>query len=95
MPRKLPRVESYGEYSSKNYGLHCLKVIFPDVITLFYSYDTIIAYRDTQDDFVMSQNIWGKTTEGHMNMLESEKKNRIPHEEFEKKLQAALERHFQ
>jgi hypothetical protein len=97
MLRELPRVESYGTpHKTKHYGnLDTLKVTIPEVITLFYSYQTIIAYRDVEDGFVMSQNIWGSLTGGHMNLLSGDKKLRIPHEEFEIKLQAAMERHCQ
>jgi len=90
----LPRIWNYGQYDSDNYGAHSLAVAF-DVFTLYYSYDTIIAYKDRDDGFVMRENIWNTTTGKHMNWLDDNHKNRITGAEFEVKLQAMLERHTQ
>lgn len=89
----LPRIYNYEQYDSDNYGVHSLAVTF-DYFTLFYSYDTIIAFKD-KDGFVMRENIWGTTTGKHMNWLDDDHKKRIPSQEFEQKLQAMLERHVQ
>jgi hypothetical protein len=90
----LPRISSYGQYDSDNYGVNSLQVQF-DSFTLFYSYQTIIAYKDNQDGFVMCKNSWGTTTGKHMNWLDEDHSKRIDGNLFEQKLKDMLERHIQ
>ena len=89
----LPRISSYGDYSSDNYGVNSLRVDF-NGFTLFYSYKTIIAYRDNDDGFVMRKNDWSVVTGKHMNWLDDNKKSRLDGELFESKLQEMLNRHI-
>jgi len=88
----LPTISSYGDYSSNNYGAHTLKVTMGD-FALFYSYQTIVAFSDSRG-FFCSENVWSSTTGKHLNMLEPNKKNRLPHHEFEVELQNMLSRHL-
>jgi|SRR5690349_16305730 len=91
---ELPQFQSYGNYSNDNYGNHTLQIFLPG-ITLWYSYKTIVAYRDSQDGLVVCENIWGPTTGKHLNWIDDgDKKNRIKSDEFDTMLKAALERHF-
>lgn len=89
----LPTIRNYGDYSSDNYGAHSLLVSFPN-FELFYSYQTIVAYREFGGDgLVVSQNDWGTTTGKHLNWIDDgDKGSRIPYEEFKTKLNAMLER---
>lgn len=88
----LPKIKSYGHYSSSNYGVHTLKVSLGNII-LYYSYDTIVAYEDLEDRLVICENVWTRTTGKHLNMI-SQNKVRTPYHIFKKKLEAALARHI-
>lgn len=90
----LPKISSYGQYSSENYGVNSLEVKF-DTFTLYYSYDTIIAFKDYEDGLVVRKNDWSTTTGKHLNWLDGgDKKSRLDSTQFNEKLQAFLERHI-
>lgn len=85
----LPAISNYGEYSSSNYGAHTLRV---DVgsLTLWYSYDTVVAFRG-KNGRVVSQNVWGTTTGKHLNWIDGgNKSTRIPYDQFVEQLQSYL-----
>jgi hypothetical protein len=91
---ELPKISGYGEYSSENYGVNCLRVDLK-TLSLYYSYDTIVAYKDFQDGLVVRENDWGPTTGKHINWIDGgNKRNRLSEEKFEEKLQLALARHI-
>ena len=48
MSSNLPTIDNYGQYSSNNYGAHT-RLLRTANIDLYYSYDTIVAYRDSID----------------------------------------------
>ena len=79
--------------SSDNYGAHTLRVDLGD-IELFYSYETIVAYRDSKDGLVCSKNVWTNTTGKHLNWI-AEKKDRVDNSTFNQMLDAAILRHIQ
>ena len=93
----LPTISNYYGYSSDNYGAHSLKVVIPPTrknakgITLFYSYDTIIAYRQ-DGETIARVNDWGSTTGKHLNAIEPNHSARIEGDKFEKMLIKALKR---
>lgn len=87
----LPTISSYGNYESDNYGAHTLCVDF-DSFRLYYSYKTIVAYYDTQDGLVCSENVWGTTTGKHLNWIQPDKKERVKSEKFDTMLKTMLER---
>jgi hypothetical protein len=82
---------NYGEYSSGNYGAHTVAV---DVgsLTLYFSYNTVVAFRDNVD-FQISENVWSRTTGKHLNWLDPDKSKRLPNSEFEERLENVLRRH--
>lgn len=88
---KLPKISSYGNYSNNNYGAHTLKVDM-GTFELYYSYETIVAYYDSQDGLVCSINQWGSTTAKHLNFIQPNKKNRVEVDVFEAMLQEMLSR---
>lgn len=47
-------------------------------LDIYYSYDTIIAYR-FDDELIVSENKWSVTTGRHLNTICRDKKKRIPH----------------
>ena len=94
---KLPTISNYYCYSSDNYGAHSLRVDIPPTrktakgITLYYSYSTIIAYRQS-GELVARVNDWGNTTGKHLNSLEPNKSARLKGADFEKALLKAMKR---
>ncbi len=86
------RIRNYGEYSSKNYGAHSLEVDIGN-LTLYFSYDTVIAFSDGQGRKV-SENAWGTTTGKHLNWIDGgDKKSRLPRKQFEAELNKVLKQH--
>ena len=54
-------------------------------ITLYYSYQTLIAIKDIDNTYFVSENIYSNTTGKYINTLEPNKDNRLKREVFEKK----------
>ena len=84
----LPSISSYGDYTSDNYGAHSLKVTVGN-FTVYFSYKTPVAFEG-REGLVCSENAWSTTTGKHLNWIEPNKKARVPHAEFEAKLQAEM-----
>ena len=81
-------VEPYG-YNG-NYGTNALKITVGGV-TIWYSYDTAVAFETHATGLVVCENVWGKTTGKHLNIIDGGNKSaRLPAAEFEKKLQAVV-----
>lgn len=92
---QLPTITNYGQYSNDNYGAHTLKVGL-GTISLFYSYDTIVAYSDSDDGLTVCENIWSTTTGKHLNWIDGGRKDRRKDSAtFDAMLSAALARHIQ
>ncbi|KKK97554.1 hypothetical protein LCGC14_2651560 [marine sediment metagenome] len=82
----LPKIENYGKYNSDNYGRHCLKVTM-ERLTVWFSYNTPVAYQSNSSPIVVRQNDWGTTTGKHLNWIDGgNKKDRIPGKQFESQL---------
>lgn len=88
----LPKIASYGEYKSGNYGAHSLRVDI-GTLSLYFSYETVVAFQDT-DGLKVRQNDWSTTTGKHLNWIDGggalEKKKRLTSDEFETALSAKL-----
>lgn len=81
---KLPKINTYGNYSSGNYGAHCLCVEVSNV-TVWFSYKTPIAFQVGNQDRVVRQNDWSNTTGKHLNAIDGgNKKTRVDSATFEK-----------
>ena len=92
-PLPLPYVKSYGKYSGQNYGINTLLVSLGQ-IDLYYSYRTIVAFRD-ELGLMVRQNDWNVTTGKHLNWIDGgNKKERVTREIFQAALQASLDKHF-
>lgn len=61
--------------------------------TLYFSYETVVAYEDLDTPIQVSENVWTKTTGKHLNMIDPDKTKRIPYDQFQKNLQAMLLKH--
>lgn len=83
---RMPSIsEIYGTYRK------CIAVEVGDM-TFYFSYDTCVAYWAPGEGMVISENVWSTTTGRHLNLINDDKSERIPYNEFEKKLKAALMR---
>ena len=62
-------------------------------LTLWYSYRSIIAFREANKPRVVIENIWNTTTGKHLNWIDGGDKNaRLEYHEFQNQLKAAMER---
>lgn len=87
------KIRSYGNYSSSNYGAHSLRVDIGS-LTLYFSYETVIAFYTPQTGEIVSENCWKQTTGKHLNAIDGgNKKMRLPREQFEAKLNEVLKVH--
>jgi len=60
-------------------------------LTLYFSYQTCVAFYPPHGERVISENSWGPTTGRHLNELDGgRKKERVPRAEFEEKLAEVL-----
>lgn len=81
---QLPRINSYGNYSSDNYGAHCLRVVMGRV-TVWFSYQTPVAFQIGGNARVVRANDWGPTTGKHLNAIDGGNRGeRVSGEEFER-----------
>lgn len=65
-------------------------VVDLDGLTLVFSYETIVAYCSPSEGWVVSENVWSKTTGKHINQETPRGVSRISYEEFSKRLDAVL-----
>ena len=81
------KFESYGNYSSNNYGVNAL--VFTDInrIKYYFSYETLVAFEHPTSELVIRENIWGNTTGKHLNWIDRDKSKRVNTETFNEKLQ--------
>jgi hypothetical protein len=79
----LPRFNSYGNYSSTNYGAHCL-VFEVGPLTAWFSYKTMVAFQFDGHKRVVLKNYWSTTTGKHLNAIDPDKKNRVDQETFDR-----------
>ena len=82
---------TYGEYSTENYGGHCILLQIGD-ITLWFSYKTVVAFQAAGRIRVVRKNEWGPTTGKHLRWIDDgEKEKRVPGEEFQRQLDYLLD----
>lgn len=87
----LPTINSYGNYSSDNYGVNSLRV---DVgpLSIWFSYQTPVAFQLDGQARVVRKNSWGVTTGKHLNWIDgSNRKERVDSEEFERRFNETLQ----
>ena len=79
----LPSFETYGNYSSDNYGAHALVFQTPQGL-FWFSYRTLVAFT-AGDRRVVRENDWGPTTGKHLNWIDGgNKAARVSSAEFER-----------
>lgn len=80
----LPSFRNYGEYSSDNYGAHCLTFSIGP-LQVWFSYATMVAFHFDGHARVVSKNDWGTTTGKHLNWIDGRcKKQRVDQETFDR-----------
>lgn len=85
---------NYGEWSTNNYGAQTIAIQL-GTRTVYYSYDTIVAFNGTNSkgekfDCVV-QNIWGRSTGKHLNRIDGgHPETRLDQKTFDKKLKEFL-----
>jgi len=86
------RKSNYGNYSSDNYGSHTQRIDVGN-LSLWFSYDTVIAFRTPNAGFFITENVWGPTTGKHLNWIDPNKARRLKSDDFDERLEAALTKH--
>jgi hypothetical protein len=72
-------------------GQQNYSVVAVNDITFYFSYETCVAFDAPIVGLVASENIWTQTTGKHLNNIEPNKNNRVPHAEFERLLKLSTE----
>lgn len=64
-----------------------LKVLYIHDVTIWFSYETPIAFKIADNDVVIRKNEWGRATGGHIGMIKREHEYiEVDGKEFEKQL---------
>lgn len=85
---------NYGQWSTDNYGAQTIAIQL-GTRTVYYSYDTIVAFNGTNskgEEFnCVVQNTWGRSTGKHLNWIDGgHPETRLAQEAFDKKLKEFL-----
>jgi hypothetical protein len=87
MLKEMPKYSNYGQYSNDNYGAHTLCFTDKEGNDYYYSYQTLVAFRNSKHGLVVHKNDWGTTTGKHLNWIDrGNKNNRVDDETFHKLL---------
>ena len=62
-------------------------------LRLYFSYNTVIAFQDSDTPLTVLVNCWSNTTGKHLNKLQPDKSKRLNKTEFEQKLNQILQKH--
>lgn len=83
------RIYNYCDYSSNNYGSS--RAVQLGSLTLYFSYETVIAFNSPKTGLIIRENSWSTTTGRHLNAIDPDKKIRFSSEQFESLLDQLLE----
>ena len=74
-------------------GEHAQRLIIGGIV-LWFSYRTIVGFKEPGEPIVTTENVWGNTTGKHLNAIDGgDKKDRLPSDVFRGKLNNMLARH--
>jgi len=59
------------------------QVVVIGPLEVYFSYGTLVAFRDTDGDLVVCRNVWGRTTGKHINALGVAKEEQLTEADFE------------
>lgn len=66
-----------------------------DFLSIFFSYDTVVAFQSPSTGTIVMENQWGPTTGKHLNLIDNgDKKNRVKCSNFGEMLQNAYSLFF-
>jgi|TARA_R100000479_G_C6272324_1_gene159962 hypothetical protein len=84
--KNILKFSSYGDYSSKNYGVNAL--VFTDInnVDYYFSYNTLVAFNHSSTGLVIMKNYWGNTTGKHLNWIDRDKTIRVDEDIFYNRL---------
>jgi hypothetical protein len=85
----IPSFRCYGRHSSLNYGIHTIVLTDAQGNEFYYSYETLVAFRTRTTGLVVHKNIWGPTTGGHLDLIDSSTP-RVDADTFKRALANAL-----
>jgi len=88
---EIPTIRNYMDYSSDNYGSS--RQVDIEFIRLYYSYKTVVAFSTPDTGLVIRKNEWSTTTGKHLNAINSDHSIRISGLDFEKHLEAIMDRY--
>ena len=72
------RLRNCNKNSARNFN--CVEI---GRVELYFSYETIVAFRAPKVGLVVSENVWRTTTGKHLNWLDGGRKEcRVPNDEF-------------
>jgi hypothetical protein len=87
---EVPSFRSYGDYASENYGVNSLMFTDAQGRDYYYSYKTLVAFRD-RHGLIVRENVWGRTTGKHLNWIDGgAKDDRLPASGFARVLTERL-----
>lgn len=66
------------------------RVVTIGELKLYFSYKTVIAFECTEHGMIASENIWGRTSGSHLNIIAPNEDRRIDRNEFERFLEMYL-----
>jgi hypothetical protein len=85
-------IAPYGKYSGGGWA-NAMEVRV-GVLSLRFSYRTVVAFSTPETGLVVCQNEWGTTTGKHLNWIDGgDKKSRLPRAEFLNALTKAMRNH--
>jgi hypothetical protein len=87
----LVKTWNYGNYKSENYGSS--RAVRIGDLTLYFSYKTIVAFRESGHSLKIVKNMWSTTTGRHLNCLDRDKERRLEYSEFQRELKATLRKY--
>lgn len=86
----LPSFSVYYGYQSRGYGSHCLRMTMGP-ISVWFSYNTVVAFRVAGGELVQRKNDWGPTTGKHLNAICANHDDRVDADEFKKRWDEQVE----
>lgn len=84
------KLRNMNQNSSKNFNM-----VSVGNVDLYFSYETVVAFRAPKYNLVVVENSWGPTTGKHLNWIDggTDKDKRLPYGVFDMKLRDMLKEH--
>lgn len=87
------QISSYAKAKSSNYGMNAIQLVIGE-LTLWFSYQTVVAFHTPERGRVVRENEWGPTTNKHLNEIDGgDRASRYVGVQFEAMLDAELRKY--